>query len=196
MLSLLKGLLSLFIIMLLMLSVLFVDFVYKTFSVRQRDIKADAVVVLAGGKGRVDEGLKLYRQGRGEYLFLIGVDPAVRKSDLVREKPGERSNDKVFLENLSRNTLGNAIYARELLLRHNVRSMLLITSRYHMKRSLLIFRNVFPKDIAIYPYPVTVTNSGEEWWNHGGSLKLLFSEFYKYCLYRIIFLFSPGELRL
>ena len=178
-----------------MLSVLFVDFVYKTFSVRQRDIKVDAVVVLAGGRGRVDEGLKLYREGRGEHLFLIGVDPAVRKKDLVREKQGDRSSDEIYLENVSRNTLENAIFAREQLLRHNVRSMLLITSRYHMKRSLLIFRNVFPKDVAIYPYPVTVKNSGEEWWSHGGSLKLLFSEFYKYCLYRVIFLFSPGELR-
>lgn len=193
--SLLKGLFFLLFTLLLVLSVLFVDFVYKTFSVQQRDIRADAVVVLAGGKGRVDEGVKLYRQGKGERLFLIGVDPAVRKTDLVREKPGERNSDEVYLEKVSRNTLENAIFARELLLRHHVRSMLLITSRYHMKRSLLIFRNVFPKDVAIYPYPVTVKSSGEEWWSHGGSLKLLFSEFYKYCLYRIIFLFSPGELR-
>lgn len=193
--SLLKGLFFLGFIVLMLVSILFLDFIYKTYSLRQRDIRTDAVVVLAGGKGRIDEGLRLYREGRGEKLFLIGVDPAVRKKDLVKEKPGERSSDSIYLEKVSRNTLENAIYSKEMLLRHNVRSMLLITSRYHMKRSLLIFRNVFPKDVAIYPYPVTVKNSRDEWWSHGGSLKLLFSEFYKYCLYRIIFMFAPGELR-
>jgi uncharacterized SAM-binding protein YcdF (DUF218 family) len=190
-----KGLFSLLVLVALILTVLFVDFVYKTFSVRQRDVRTDAVVVLAGGKGRIEEGVRLYREGKGERLFLIGVDPSVRKSDLFVEKPGQRGGDQVYLEKVSRNTLENAILARQMLSTYNVRSMLLITSRYHMKRSLLLFRQVFPKDVAIYPYPVTVSSSSDGWWSHGGSIRLLFSEFYKYCLFRFIFLFSPGELR-
>lgn len=195
MLTLFKGIVSLLILTTLLVAVLFVDFVYKTFSFSGRDVNIDAVVVLAGGKGRVEEGVRLYRTGKGERLFLIGVDPAVRKSDLFVERPLERSGEEVYLEKASRNTLENAIFAREMLLKHNVRSILLLTSRYHMKRSLLIFRNILPKDIAIYPYPVTVKNTSDSWWSHGGSLRLLFSEFYKYCLYRVIFLFSQGELR-
>ncbi len=190
-----KGLFSFLILLLLVVAVLFVDFVYKTFSVRQRDVRTDAVVVLAGGKGRIEEGVRLYREGKGERLFLIGVDPSVRKSDLFTEKSGERGGEGVFLEKVSRNTLENAIMARQMLLQYNVRSIILLTSRYHMKRSLLLFRQVFPKDVAIYPYPVTVNPSKDGWWSHGGSVRLLFSEFYKYCLFRFIFLFSPGELR-
>jgi uncharacterized SAM-binding protein YcdF (DUF218 family) len=194
-LTLLKGIVSLAILTCLLVAVLFVDFVYKTFSYGTRDLNCDAVVVLAGGKGRVEEGVRLYRSGKGERLFLIGVDPAVRKTDLYAEVPGGRSGEQVYLEKASRNTLENAIFARELLVRHGVRSMLLITSRYHMKRSLLIFRSILPKDIAIYPYPVTGKSAAESWWSHGGSFRLLFSEFYKYCLYRVIFIFSQGELR-
>lgn len=195
MLTLLKGIVSLIILTSLLIAVLFVDFVYKTFSFSGRDLNCDAIVVLAGGKGRVEEGVRLYRTGKGERLFLIGVDPAVRKADLFVEHPGERSGDQVYLEKASRNTLENAIFAREMLLNYNVRSIALLTSRYHMKRSLLIFRNILPKDIAIYPYPVAAKNSADSWWSHGGSFRLLFSEFYKYCLYRVIFLFSQGELR-
>lgn len=195
MLTLLKGIISLAILTSLLVVVLFVDFVYKTFSFTTRDLHSDAIVVLAGGKGRVDEGIRLYRTGKGERLFLIGVDPAVRKTDLFVEKPGESAGEQVYLEKSSRNTLENAIFAREMLLSHNIRSILLITSRYHMKRSLLIFRNILPKDIAIYPYPVAGKSATDSWWSHGGSLRLLFSEFYKYCLYRVIFLFSQGELR-
>jgi uncharacterized SAM-binding protein YcdF (DUF218 family) len=190
-----KAICSILVVLLLVLAVLFVDFVYKTFSVSRRDVKTDAIVVLAGGKGRIDEGVRLYREGKGERLLFIGVDPAVRKSDLFQDRPGEPGGENVILEKVSRNTLENAIFAREILQRQNIRSMLLITSRYHMKRSLLIFRHLLPKDIAIYPYPVTASNPQEAWWNNSGSVKLLFSEFYKYCLYRFIFLISPGELR-
>ena len=191
----LKGIVAVLILLVFLASALFIDFVYKTLSYKTRDYTIDAIVVLTGGRGRVDEGVKLFKGGKGEHLFLIGVDPLVKKADLYAEKSGERSGDEVYLEKASRNTLENAIFARELMQKNNVRSMLLITSRYHMKRSLLIFRSILPKDIAIYPHPVAIKNSTEPWWSHGGSFRLLFSEFYKYCLYRVIFIFSQGELR-
>jgi uncharacterized SAM-binding protein YcdF (DUF218 family) len=170
---------------------LFIGFTWEVFSLKSKTAATDAVVVLAGGKGRVEEGIRLYRAGGGSFLFLVGVDPSVRKRDLVTEQPGEQ----IILENMSANTLENALYARDLLARKNVRSLQLITSRYHMLRARLIFRNVLPKDIAIYPHPVDSRNFKEEWWLYGGSFRLLFAEFYKYYLYRIFFLFASGDLR-
>jgi len=190
-----RGIFSLLIICLLIVAVLFVDFTYKTFSLRQRDVKSDAIVVLAGGRGRIEEGVRLYRENQARWLFLIGADPAVRKGELFVERRGERGGEGVFLEKVSRNTLENALYARELIVRHDIRSIKLITSRYHMKRATLIFRQVLPRDIAIYPHPVDSKNLKEEWWSHGGSFRLLFSEFYKYCLFRFFFLFASSELR-
>jgi uncharacterized SAM-binding protein YcdF (DUF218 family) len=187
----LKGLFSLLVLALLVLSVLFVDFVYKTYSLAQREVHTDAVVVLAGGRGRVEEGVKLYREGRGRLLFLIGVDPLVKKGELYQGAGAEG----VYLEKVSRNTLENAIYARDLITKHKISSITLITSRYHMKRSTLIFRNALAKDVAIYPHPVDSRNLKEDWWIHGGSFKLLFSEFYKYCMFRFFFMLAPGELR-
>lgn len=190
-----KGLFSLAVIFLLVMAVLFIDFTYKTFSMSQRNVKTDAIVVLAGGRGRIEEGVRLYREHQARYLFLIGVDPLVRKSDLFRERRGEEGSEGVLLEKVSRNTLENALYARDLILAKEISSIRLITSRYHMKRAVLIFRNTLPKEVAIYPHPVDTRNLKEEWWSHGGSFRLLFSEFYKYCLFRFFFLFAPGELR-
>jgi uncharacterized SAM-binding protein YcdF (DUF218 family) len=178
----------------MVLSILFVDFAYKTFSLRQRDVQTDAIVVLAGGRGRIEEGIRLYREGKGTLLFLIGVSPSVRKIDLFKERPSERRGDHVFLEKVSRNTLENAIYARELILKHKVGSIKLITSRYHMKRATLLFRTMLPKDIAIFPYPVDSKNLKEEWWSDESSFRLLFSEFYKYCMFRLMFLVASGEM--
>ena len=190
-----KALLSLFMLAVLIVTALFVDFTYKTFSARPSQVQVDAIVVLAGGKGRVEEGVRLFKERRANWLFLVGVDPSVRKSDLYRPKQGDPASDNVILEKLSRNTLENAIYGRDILAEHKVRSVLLITSRYHLKRSAILFRNALPPQVAVYPYPVDSSNVKEEWWHHLGTFRLLFSEFYKYCIFRVFFLFSPGELR-
>lgn len=190
-----KALLSLLMLSLLIVTALFVDFTYKTFSARPRQVQVDAIVVLAGGKGRVEEGVRLFKEHRANWLFLVGVDPSVRKSDLYRPRQGDPASDNVILEKLSRNTLENAIYGRDILAEHKIRSVLLITSRYHLKRSAILFRNALPPEVAVYPYPVDSSNVKEEWWHHVGTFRLLFSEFYKYCIFRVFFLFSPGELR-
>jgi uncharacterized SAM-binding protein YcdF (DUF218 family) len=191
-----KAFITLAIILLVVIAALFIDFTYKTFSYRQSSTtKADAIVVLAGGKGRVDEGVRLYRERRAGYLFLIGVDPSVRKSDLYRPQPGDPSPDGVVLERASRNTLENAILGRDVILRRQIKSVLLITSRYHMKRAAILFRNALPGNLTIYPYPVDTRNLKEAWWNHGGSFYLLFSEFYKYCMFRTFFSLAPAELK-
>ena len=191
----LKAFLSLLVIGLLVVTALFVDFAYKTFSARSRVVAVDAIVVLTGGKGRVDEGIRLFREGRGQWLFLVGVDPSVRKGDLYRQRAGDPSPDHVILEKVSRNTMENALYGRDALQAKQVRSILLITSRYHLKRATILFRNALPANVAIYPHPVDSSNIRQNWWNHEGTFRLLFSEFYKYCLFRFFFLVAPGELR-
>jgi uncharacterized SAM-binding protein YcdF (DUF218 family) len=193
--NIIKAFLTLGIVALVVLTVLFIDFTYKTFSYRQNTQKADAIVVLTGGRGRVEEGVRLFRASRAEFLFLVGVDPSVRKSDLYRPKPGDPSADYVILEKSSRNTLENSIFGRDVIVRNGVHSVLLITSRYHLKRASILFRNSLPKDITIIPYPVDSVNLKESWWSHGGSFQLLFREFYKYCMLRTFFLLAPEELR-
>ncbi len=193
--NIIKAILTLCIIGAVVIAVLFIDFTYKTFSYRQNTQKVDAIVVLAGGKGRVEEGVRLFRASRAEHLFFIGVDPSVIKSDLYRPKHGDPSADKVVLEKASRNTLENSIFGRDLIVRSGIHSVLLITSRYHLKRASILFRNSLPRDVTIIPYPVDSVNLKESWWNHGGSFQLLFREFYKYCMFRAFFLLAPEELR-
>ncbi|MDD2851343.1 MAG: YdcF family protein [Desulfuromonadaceae bacterium] len=193
--NLIKALFTLSIIGLIVVSVLFIDFAYKTFSYRQNSEKTDAIVVLAGGKGRVEEGVRLFRESQAEYLIFVGVDPSVRKKDLYRPKRHDPSSDKVILEKSSRNTLENSLFGRDIIVRNGIHSVLLITSRYHLKRASILFRNSLPKNITIVPYPVDTVNLKESWWSHGGSFQLLFREFYKYCILRLFFLVTPGELR-
>lgn len=193
--NLVKAFVSLLVIAVVAVGIMFIDFTYKTFSYRQSSQKTDAIVVLTGGKGRVTEGVRLYRERAARYLIIVGADPAVRKSDIYQPRHGDPSSDGVILEKNSRNTLENAIYGRDVIIRHDIRSILLITSRYHLKRATILMRNALPGNCSIYPYPVDTTNLKETWWNHSRSFSLLFSEFYKYCMFRAFFWFAPGELR-
>ena len=118
--NIIKAFLTLGIIGSVVITVLFIDFTYKTFSYRQSTQTADAIVVLAGGKGRVEEGVHLFREYRAKYLFFIGVDPSVRKSDLYRPRRGDPSMENVVLEKSSRNTLENSIFGRDVIVQNGV----------------------------------------------------------------------------
>jgi len=171
----------------------FVWFVVETFSLSRSERPTDAIVVLTGGRGRVEEGVRLYRAGQARWLLLSGVDPAVKRSELYRERRGENLAEGILLEKTSRTTLENALYVRDLLASRNIGSIQLITSRYHLPRALLIFRQLLPKEVAIYPYPVESRNLPAVWWRQPIGLRLLLTECYKYWLFRCFFLFG-GEL--
>jgi uncharacterized SAM-binding protein YcdF (DUF218 family) len=172
----------------------FIVFTLETFSLTRSERTTDAIVVLTGGQGRVEEGIRLYRSGRARWLLLSGVDPAVQRKELYREKRGENLAAGVLLEKSSRTTLENALYVRDLLGSRNIRSIQLLTSRYHLPRSLLIFRQMLPKDVVIYPYPVESPHlKPTVWWRQPLGLRLLVKECYKYWLFRCFFLFG-GEL--
>ena len=171
----------------------FAWFAVTTFSLPRTERPSDAIVVLTGGRGRVEEGIRLYRSGHARWLLLAGVDPSVKRRELFRDQPGETLADGVILEKGSRTTLENALYARDLLTSRGVRSIQLITSRYHMPRALLLFRQLLPREVAIYPYPVESRNLPAVWWREPVGIRLLFTEFYKYWLFRCLFVFT-GEL--
>lgn len=168
-------------------------FAVETFSFKREARQCDAIVVLTGGRGRVEEGINLYRAGNARWLLLSGVDPAVRRSDLFRDRRGEELAGGVLLEQRSRTTLENALYTRDLLASKGVRSIQLITSRYHMSRSRLLFHTLLPKDVVIYPYPVESRNLSAEWWRQPVGLRLLATECYKYWAFRLLFAVT-GEL--
>ena len=48
-------------------------------------------------------------------------------------------------------------------------------------------------EVAIYPYPVESRILPVVWWRQPAGIRLLFTEFYKYWLFRCLFAFT-GEL--
>lgn len=167
------------------ISLLFLAFVRETMGYRTGAGKADAIVVLTGGKGRAEEGLNLLRAEAAGVLILSGVHEDADIDSIYLKKLSNREKFRIILEKRSKSTYENAIEVKRLLGAYNIRSIILITSLYHMKRADYIFSRVLPPGVRIETSSVSTPNFDESGWWSGNSLFILLVEFVKYWWYVI-----------
>lgn len=146
--------------------------------------QVDAIVVLTGGSERIQTGLDLLRAGKGEKLFISGVHPGVSLEHMIAKGelkvPEELRACCVILGHAADNTLGNAEETRAFLLDEGYTSLRLVTSNYHMPRSLLVFHRLMP-EVEILPHPVAPDIVDlNAWWKRLGTASLLIGEYNKY----------------
>ncbi|HUI35465.1 MAG TPA: YdcF family protein [Stellaceae bacterium] len=120
----------------------------------------DAIVVLTGGRLRVETALNLLGAGRAQKLFISGVNPHVDRVALLRVTGRMDDTDATRIEigHDAENTLGNARETAEWMQRQGYRSLRLVTSWYHMRRSLLEFERAMP-DAIIVAEPVIAAHN-------------------------------------
>lgn len=111
----------------------------------------DAIVVITGGEGRIEQAMDMLAQRKGKRLLIAGADPSVTKDDLVRRLQGRRALMKccVDLGSESVDTRSNAEEARRWLERKRYRSARLITSDWHMRRAAYEFDRQLDGKVAI-----------------------------------------------
>ena len=148
--------------------------------------KADAIIVLTGANGRVEQGLVELGQGNAPVLFISGVGRSVTLTQMVRahSTPEIRQHiaehgGEVVLGYQANSTQSNAAEVAAFVADRDLHSIRLITSHYHMPRSLLEFRMALPQ-VIIFPDPVLPEPEGHHWCLQAGSLRLAFSEYHKY----------------
>jgi len=145
-------------------------------------IATDAIVVLTGGRLRLETGLQLFVAGRAKKLFVSGVNQRVDRSELLRKfgPVGERAACCIVLGHEADNTFGNARETANWMQEEGYRSLRLVTSWYHMRRGLLEFGRAMPQ-VTIIADPVFVLHiDSERWWSWHGPLVLIVSEYDKY----------------
>ena len=118
---------------------------------------ADAIVVLTGGKGRVEVGIALFDAGLGKRLFISGVFKGVNAKTLASKQdvPNAlytRLSD-VELGYEANNTVQNAIETAKWAKENNIKSIRLVTGSYHIRRSIIEFKRMLP-DVTMIGHPV------------------------------------------
>lgn len=160
----------------------FVDRIPRT--LEDADRRTDAIVVLTGGSLRVETGFQLLAERKAEKLFVSGVEKGVPIDDLL-SLYGLTPEDMeccITLGYMAADTPGNAEESASWVRANRLRSVRLVTSSYHMPRSLLEFRRAMP-DLEIAPHPVFSDRVLiDEWWRRPGTAALVITEYNKYLL--------------
>jgi uncharacterized SAM-binding protein YcdF (DUF218 family) len=157
-----------------------------SFAMMQYDQSApasgDAVVVLTGGELRVREGLRVFAGGAGRRILISGVNRATSRDDL-RRRSGVDSilfDCCVDVGYLALDTFGNAAETRAWLHTWGFNRLVVVTSNYHMARSLMELGRALPH-VELVPHAVVSKNyQGVEWWKHPGAIKLVATEYVKF----------------
>jgi uncharacterized SAM-binding protein YcdF (DUF218 family) len=141
----------------------------------------DAIVVLTGGRLRLQSGMDLLRDGKGRKLFVSGVNQHVDLDELLRVSGNaDWASCCTVLGHEADNTLGNARETAQWMRQQGFSSLRLVTAWYHMPRSLLELDRAMP-EVEIIAHPVFPDDvSQEHWWAARGTVLLLTSEYGKY----------------
>lgn len=149
--------------------------------------KADGIVVLTGGASRVSDALDLLSKGYGKRLLISGVHPANGTADILRAQPESQALLKccVDLDRSAVNTRSNAIETQRWVKERGYRSLIVVTSNYHMPRATVELTHAMP-DIDLIFYPVVSEAWRDEpWWNNPAGLRLVALEYVKYLVAQV-----------
>lgn len=143
--------------------------------------RADGIVVLTGGSERIVDATNLLLEGRGKRLLITGVHPDTTLDEIVRTVPATREALECCVE-LGRsalNTQGNAIETGEWARANHFRSLLVVTSAWHMPRALVELRRT-TAGITLVPYPVVPRRTEGSGPTPLASVRLLAVEYVKF----------------
>jgi uncharacterized SAM-binding protein YcdF (DUF218 family) len=143
---------------------------------------ADAIVVLTGGEDRIETGIRLLSQGKGRRLLISGVNPSTRASEIGRlaGKDSRLLRCCIDFGYVAVDTSGNAAEARAWAENWGYSKLIVVTSNYHMPRSLIEFARVLP-NAELFSFPVGSRHYHlEAWWRHPPTARLLAIEYVKF----------------
>jgi uncharacterized SAM-binding protein YcdF (DUF218 family) len=109
----------------------------------------------------------LYRQGKADHILLSGGriqwlskgNPAAEDMAAFMNMMGV-PREALWLETASRNTYENAAFSREILDKNGINRILLVTSAFHMPRSVAIFEK---QGFDVIPAPSDYTVTQDDW---------------------------------
>ena len=159
--------------------------------------RAEGIVALTGASDtRLAAAMRLLEAKKGERLLISGVNRGATRADIreIVRGYGVLFDCCVDLGFEAETTLGNAketaVWARG----HRFDSLVVVTSDYHMARSLVELRAALP-GVRLHPYPVETDIDAQRWWANGQSARRITVEYCKYLvvLFRDIILSIGGE---
>ncbi len=140
--------------------------------------RADAIVALTGPSAAV----RLLEQDKGQRVLISGVNREVRRQELRALTPGSTRlfNCCVDLGFEAEDTVGNAQEIAAWTRAKGYRSLIVVTSDYHMPRSLVEIRGQLP-GVKLTPYAISTPSlDNVRWWRAAVTARRMTLEYMKY----------------
>jgi len=114
--------------------------------------------------------------GYAKHMILTGGCHSLMELALSLGIPGE----SVILEENANNTFEDARYTHGIMLANGFTSAILVTSPYHSRRAVMMFRRFFDSEIDLISHPVTRSwFEGTNWWTRGRESRVVVTEYLK-----------------
>lgn len=146
---------------------------------------ADVIHVLGGRSERTLYALQLYRQGYGRKLFFTGEEVAFLLKRYAFNQ-GVPTEDVIKLESKAISTYQEAQELKRLLENDpTLRSVIVVSSPYHMRRVHWTFEQVLDDQITLQfaPVPFERSRDNRQWWTDRRSQKNVINEYIKLFIY-------------
>jgi len=154
---------------------------------------ADGIVALTGGASRIADAIELLASGRAKRLLISGAYRATNSNEISRLNPEFERWVRCCVDfDRSLNTLGNAIETKRWAQSRGFRSLIVVTSNYHMPRALAEIAHQLP-DVALVPFPVVADRQrAERWWVGWGTTRRMFIEYVKFVFAKLRMGLNPA----
>ncbi len=149
--------------------------------------RADAIVALTGGPRRITDAVNLLASGSAAKLLISGVNEQTTIDQLQQVVPDRATFFQCCIDigYSARNTKGNATESRDWARSNGFRSLIVVTSAYHIPRSMAELERVMP-DVDLIAYPVHSPQlSLTDWTGDFVIFRMLLVEYVKYLVARL-----------
>nr|WP_048855687.1 YdcF family protein [Komagataeibacter xylinus] len=157
-------------------------FIHDAMRAPTRPPHVDGIVALTGGQGRIDESLHLLAQGDADRLLISGVDLHATLGDFLRHQARPVPLTlwtHTTLGHSATSTLGNADETAEWVRAYHIRSLVVVTAGYHIRRAMLEISRTVP-DVRLYGYPIR--SPALRHLLHPATMRLMVTEYDKWLL--------------
>lgn len=144
--------------------------------------QADAIIVLSGGKGRIEKAAELYKAGYAPYIILSNSKESASSSGDMLQTALNLGipQDVIYTENAAESTYQNAEFTLPIMKEHDFQSAIVVSSDFHMRRVKLLFDRVYKKSEIELTYIGSASGyNAKFWWSDRKSREITFNEYIK-----------------
>ena len=146
--------------------------------VNQEPQNADIIIVLSGGEERMEVASRLLDEGYSNTILLTNVYGFSPQA--ISDMESNESAEVIYRDDQSTSTLASAKYSRKMMEETKLKSALIVSSEYHMRRVKMNFERTFKGTGYELTYIASDSHyQPQRWWADEYSFSVTGSEYIK-----------------